>query len=73
MSEEKDDLVQEAFFVFMDFVPKKPAKADLRDFVYKPIYQKLIEINRKHAKLVRKEHLWGNEVYFNIADIVEKY
>jgi hypothetical protein len=72
-SVDADDLMQEAFFIFMREITKKPAEADLRDFIYKPIYEGLIHINRAHAKRARKEQLWGEEVYFDVIDSVDQF
>jgi len=73
-SGDKDDLMQEAAILFMSLLRKKPSKADLREYVSGPIYRKLIELNKERAKQARKEHLWGEEVYFDLAvsDLAEK-
>lgn len=62
-----------SFTDFLVLLKKKLRKKDLREYMRPLIISHLFKINRGHARKSRREHLWGKDVYFDIADVVEKY
>ncbi|MFZ5501613.1 MAG: hypothetical protein ACOY58_06870, partial [Candidatus Micrarchaeota archaeon] len=58
------DLKAEAFILFVELLPKKPAKVDLRRFAYKSIYYGLIKMNKE----LSKEVLVGDEAIMDFLN-----
>ncbi len=64
---DKDDLKQEASIIFINSLKEKPGKKDLREYMRPLIISRLFKINRKYARKSRKEHLWGDSIYFDLV------
>ena len=64
---DKDDLKQEASIIFINSLKDKPGKKDLREYMRPLIISYLFKINRAYARKSRKEHLWGDSIYFDLV------
>jgi hypothetical protein len=62
---EIEELEQEALSIFLDEIPKKPAKTDLRVHVYTPVYEGLIKKNREHG-IESREYIEGQEFTLSV-------
>lgn len=63
---EKEDLLQEAFFIFAEIVKKIPEGVNPQEYIERELSRRLGGLNRKQAVENSKEVKWGEEVYFDI-------
>jgi hypothetical protein len=59
---DREELVNEAFVLFIELLPQKPRGKGIREFCFWPIYRRLVEYNRSHFR----EVLFGKEEYFDL-------
>jgi hypothetical protein len=65
-----DDLKNEAFIKMLDFLPEKPAKTPLREYVRNKIFSSLMELNAKHFKEIYKGDILSKD-YESLMEMEE--